>query len=157
MRAHHLLFALLIGQALHAQPGDPSVIFPILTIEPTIHHEPGRNGLSSPTVYGLTDTIVVHVTGHVKLDGSCSGSTPLYGFQRKEGDAWTDYLPPGNIQMCCGMPDAPWVQHTVGLVPARVALPAYGKPWVPGEYRVVVMLVGEKELVGPPFTVVEQP
>jgi len=35
-----------------------------------------------------------------------------------------------------------------------VARPAYGKPWKPGEYRAVVLLVGDKELVGPPFTVV---
>jgi len=156
MRPLLLLIAIVLGHAPRAQPGDPSVILPIPTIEPTIHHESRRNGPSSQTVYGLKDTIVVRVTGHVKLDGSCGGSTPLYGFQRKEGDAWTDHLPPGYIQMCCGMPSAEWFQRTVTLIPAHVALPAHGKPWVPGEYRVVVLLVGDKELVGPPFTVVAQ-
>lgn len=124
--------------------------------EPSIQHEPRRNGLSSPAVYGLSDTIVVRVTGHVKLDGSCGGSTPLYGFQRKEGDAWTYYLPPGNIQMCCGMPSAEWFQHTVALIPAHVEQHAYGKPWKPGEYRVVIALVGEQFVVGPPFRVVAE-
>jgi hypothetical protein len=52
------------------------------------------------------------------------------------------------------MPDAEWVQHTVALVPAHVAMPGRLRPWRPGEYRVVVLLVGDKELVGPAFTVV---
>ena len=154
MRPLHLLVALVLGHALSAQPGDPSVIIQALKPKPAVHHEPGRNGLSSPAVYGLTDTIVVSVTGHVKLDGNCGGSTPLYGFQRKEGDAWTDYLPPGNIQMCCGRPSAEWFPRTVALIPAHVARPAYGKPWKPGEYRVVIALVGEQFLVGPAFVVV---
>jgi len=145
----------LLTAALTAQPIDPPT-FP-RPPEPSIVHRPIRSGPPTPSFYYVTDTIVVTVTGHVKLDGSCSGGTPLYGFQRKEGDAWVDHLPPATIQMCCGMPDAQWVQHTVGLVPAHVARPAYGKPWVPGEYRVVVMLVGEKELVGPAFKVVEKP
>lgn len=154
MRSLLLLLALVIRQALSAQPGDPSFKIPALKPEPSIKHEPRRNGLFSPTVYGLTDTIVVRVTGYVKLDGNCGGSTPLYGFQRKEVDAWTEYLPPGRIQMCCGMPSAEWFQHTVALIPAHVARPAYGKPWKPGEYRVVIALVGEQFVVGPPFTVV---
>jgi hypothetical protein len=36
-----------------------------------------------------------------------------------------------------------------------VARPAYGRPWKPGEYRAVVLLVGDRELVGAPFRVVE--
>jgi len=154
MRPHLLLLALVIGQALTAQPGDPSFIIPDLKPEPTIHHEARGNGLSSPAVYGLTDTIVVSVNGHVKLDGGCGSGTPLYGFQRKEGDAWTDYLPPGNIQMCCGRSSAEWFPHTVALIPTHVARPAYGKPWKPGEYRVVIALVGEQFVVGPAFVVV---
>jgi hypothetical protein len=154
MRPLLLLSSFMVGLVLSAQPGDPSLFIPMQRPEPSIEHEPRRNGPSSPVVYGLTDTIVVRVTGHVKLDGNCGGSTPLYGFQRKEDDAWTDHLPPGRIQMCCGMPSAEWFQHTVALIPAHVARPAYGRPWVPGEYRVVIALVGDQELVGPPFTVV---
>lgn len=154
MRSPLTLLALQLASVLHAQPIDPPTFRPLP--EPSIHHRPIRSGPPTPAFYYVTDTIVVTITGHVKLDGGCSGGTPLYGFQRKEGDAWVDHLPPGNIQMCCGMPDAPWVQHTVGLVPTHVARHAYGKPWVPGEYRVVILLVGDKELVGPPFTVVER-
>ncbi len=155
MRPLFLLFALLLAPALVAQPVDWPDIH--ARLEPAIGHGHSRSGAPSAPLYHLSDTIVVRVTGHVKLDGSCSGGTPLYGFQRKEGDAWVDYLPPDRIQMCCGMPDAEWVQRTVGLVPAHVAKPAYGKPWAPGEYRAVILLVGDQELVGPPFTVVEKP
>lgn len=137
-----------------ARPGDPSCNIPALKPKPTIHHEPGRNGLSSSAFDEFTETIVVTITGHVKLDGSCSGGTPLYGFQRKEGDAWTDYLPPCNVQLCCGMPSAEWYQHTVALIPGHVAMPGRGRPWKPGEYRAVILLAGDKELVGSAFTVV---
>lgn len=113
------------------------------------------SGQPSSPLYRLSDTIVVCSTGYVKLDGSCNTSTPLFGFQRKEGHAWVAYLPPCNVQLCCGMPSAEWVQHTVGLIPRHIAKPGHGRPWKPGEYSVVVLLVGEKELVGPPFTVVE--
>ena len=136
-----------------AQPIDPPTFRP--PPEPSIGHGHTRSGTHSAPLYYLTDTIVVTITGYVKLDGSCGGGTPLYGFQRKEGEAWVDYLPPCNVQMCCGMPTAEWYQHTVGLVPAHVAMPGRLRPWKPGEYRVVVLLVGDKELVGPAFTVVE--
>jgi hypothetical protein len=152
MRPPFLLFALLLAPALVAQPVDWPDIH--ARLEPAIGHGHTRSGVPSKPLYHLSDTIVVRITGHVKLDGSCSGSTPLYGFQRKEGKEWTDYLPPCNVQLCCGMPDAEWVQHTVALVPAHVAMPGRLRPWKPGEYRVVVLLVGDKELVGPPFTVV---
>jgi hypothetical protein len=124
-------------------------------LEPSIGHARSRSGAPSAPLYYLTDTIVVRITGYVKLDGSCGGGTPLYGFQRREGDTWVDYLPPCNVQMCCGMPSAEWYQHMVGLVPAHVAQPGRGRPWKPGEYRVVVLVVGDKELVGPAFRVVE--
>ncbi|MCU0319324.1 MAG: hypothetical protein MUE88_04525 [Flavobacteriales bacterium] len=153
MRPLFQLFALLLSTALVAQPVDWPFIH--ADLEPSIGHARSRSGAPSAPLYHLSDTIVVRVTGYVKLDGSCSGGTPLYGFQRKEDDAWVDYLPPDRIQMCCGMPDAEWVQQTVALVPAHVAQPAYGKPWVPGEYRAVILLVGDQELVGPPFRVVE--
>ncbi|MBL7945719.1 MAG: hypothetical protein JNN32_06600 [Flavobacteriales bacterium] len=153
MHASFLLLILLLAPALVAQSVDGPVLE--ARLEPSISHRHTRSGRTSTPLYTLTDTIVVQVTGYVMLDGGCGSGTPLYGFQRKEGDAWVDYLPPCNVQLCCGMPSAEWVQHTVGLVPARVALPAYGKPWIPGEFRLVVLLVGDKELVGPPFTVVE--
>jgi hypothetical protein len=155
MRTPCVLFSLLFAPAFVAQPVDWPDIH--ARLEPAIGHGHTRSGVPSAPLYHLSDTIVVRITGHVKLDGSCGGGTPLYGFHRKEGDAWVDYLPPSNIQMCCGMPDAEWVQHTVGLVPAHVALPAYGKPWKPGEYRAVVLLVGDRELVGAPFRVVDDP
>jgi len=112
-------------------------------------------GSSSPAIYHLTDTIRVRITGHVKLDGGCGGSTPLYGFQRKEGDTWKEYIQPDLIQMCCGMPTAYWNAHIIALIPAHVAQPPYNKPWVPGEYRVVLALAENTEFVGPGFLVVE--
>lgn len=140
--------------ALDAQPVD----WPIqhVRLEPSIGHVHARSGKSSAPLYHLSDTIVVRITGHVKLDGSCAGGTHLYGFQRKEGDAWVDYLPPCDVQLCCGMPSSEWVQHTVCLIPQHIAMPGRGRPWKPGEYRAVVLLVGDKELVGPPFTVVDE-
>jgi hypothetical protein len=159
MRHPCVLIALLFASALVAQPVDWPFIH--AGLEPSIGHARSRSGAHSAPLYHLNDTIVVRITGHVMLDGSCSGSTPLCGFQRKEGDAWVDYLPPCNVQLCCGMPDADWVQHTVGLVPAHslsrqsgMAQPGRLRPWKPGEYRVVVLLVGDKELMGPPFRVV---
>lgn len=153
MRSLFQLFALLLSTALVAQPVDWPFIH--ARLEPSIGHARSRSGVPSAPLYHLSDTIVVRITGYVKLDGSCSGVTPLYGFQRKEGYAWVDYLPPCNVQLCCGMPDAEWVQHTVALVPAHVAMPGRLRPWKPGEYRVVVLLVGDQELMGPPFRVVE--
>ena len=153
MRHPCVLIALLFASALVAQPVDWPFIH--AGLEPSIGHARSRSGAHSAPLYCLTDTIVVRITGYVKLDGSCGGGTPLYGFQRREGDAWVDYLPPCNVQLCCGMPDAEWVQHTVGLVPAHMAQPSRGRPWKPGEYRVVVLVVGDKELVGPAFRVVE--
>lgn len=151
MRSLFLTAALILAIVLRAQPVDPP---PFITPpEPSIVHAHSRSGAPSAPLYHLTDTIMVSLTGYVKLDGSCGSRTPLYGFQRKEGKRWTDYLPPCNVQLCCGMPDR-WFQETVALIPAHVARPAYGKPWKPGEYRAVVLLVGEKELVGPAFTVV---
>ena len=151
MRSHMLLIALVSTPLLRAQPVDPR---PFITPpEPSIGHLYSRSGRPSAPLYYLTDTIEVRLIGYVKLDGSCGSDRPIYGFQRKEGNTWTDYLPPCNVQLCCGMPDR-WFQETVALIPAHVARPAYGKPWKPGEYRVVVLLVGDKELVGPPFTVV---
>jgi len=41
------------------------------------------------------------------------------------------------------------------LIPAHVAMPGRSRPWKPGEYRAVVLLAGDKELVGPAFTVVK--
>ncbi len=154
MRPPFLLFALLLAPALVAQPVDWPFVHAHL--EPSIGHARSRSGAPSAPLYHLSDTIVVRITGYVKLDGSCGGSTPLYGFQRREGDAWVDYLPPCNVQLCCGLPDR-WFQETVALIPAQVAMPRRGRPWKPGEYRVVVLLVGDKELVGPPFRVVEAP
>lgn len=151
MRSFLLALAFTPALALDAQPVDWPKIR--ARMEPAICHGHTRSGIPSAPLYHLSDTIVLTITGHVKLDGSCGGSAPLYGFQRKEGDAWVDYLPPCNVQLCCGMPSEEWVKHTVGLVPAQFARPSYGKPWVPGEYRVVIMLVGDKELVGPPFSV----
>ena len=153
MRPPFLLFALLLATAVAAQPVDRPCIH--ARLEPSIGHARSCSGAPSAPLYHLSDTIVVRITGSVKLDGSCSGGTPLYGFQRKEGDAWVDHLPPCNVLLCCGMSSAEWVQHTVGLDPAHVAIPGRGRPWKPGEYRVVVLLVGEKELMGPAFTVVE--
>ncbi len=155
MRFALLLTTLVLAPALSAQPIDPHPFQPLP--EPSIGHGHTRSGRPSAPLYYLSDTIVVHITGHVQLDGSCGGGTPLYGFQRKEGDAWVDYLPPCNVQLCCGMPSAEWFQHTVALVPLHVAMPGRLRPWKLGEYRVVVLLVGDKELVGPPFWVVEQP
>jgi hypothetical protein len=154
MRSLVLLFALVSVPMLHAQPVDAAPF--IRPPEPSIGHLHTRSGVPSAPLYHLTDTILVRLMGYVKLDGSCGSSTPLYGFQRKEGNRWTDYLPPCNVQLCCGMPDR-WFQETVALIPAHVARPAYGKPWKPGEYRAVVLLVGDKELVGPPFRVVDEP
>lgn len=154
MRFPFVLIALLLASALVGQPVDWPFVH--ANLEPSIGHARSRSGAPSAPLYHLSDTIVVRITGYVKLDGSCGGGTPLYGFQRKEGDAWVDYLPPDRIQMCCGMPDAEWVQHTVGLVPAHVAQPGRLRPWKPGDYRVVLLLVGDKELVGPPFTVVDR-
>ena len=162
MRPFHVVLAFLFAAALTAQPIDPPTFHPLP--EPSIGHARSRSGVPSAPLYQLSHTIVVRITGYVKLDGSCSGGTPLYGFQRKEGDAWVDYLPPCNVQLCCGMPSAEWYQHTVALVPARslsrqsgMAMPGRLRPWKTGEYRVVVLLVGDKELVGPPFRVVEAP
>jgi hypothetical protein len=155
MRCLFHLLVLMFAPALMAQPIDPPTFRP--PPEPSIGHGHTRSGTHSAPLYHLTDTIVVTITGYVKLDGSCSGGMPLYGFQRKEGDAWVDYLPPCNVQLCCGMPSAEWYQHTVALVPAHVAMPGRLRPWKPGEYRVVILLVGDKELVGPPFRVVEAP
>lgn len=153
MRSLFLPAALILAIVLRSQPVDPP---PFITPpEPSIGHLYSRSGRPSAPLYHLTDTIEVTLIGYVKLDGSCSSRTPLYGFQRKEGNRWTDYLPPCNVQLCCGMPDR-WFQETVALIPAHVARPAYGKPWKPGEYRAVVLLVGDKELFGPPFTVVAE-
>ena len=154
MRPFHVVLAFLFAAALTAQPIDPPTFHPLP--EPSIGHARSRSGVPSAPLYQLSDTIVVRITGYVKLDGSCSGGTPLYGFQRKEGDAWVDHLPPPQVQLCCGMPSASWYQHPVALVPAHVALPAHGKPWVPGTYRAVITLVGNTELVGAPFTVVAE-
>ncbi|MBL7982980.1 MAG: hypothetical protein JNL52_14370 [Flavobacteriales bacterium] len=151
MRSLVLLVALVLAPALRAQPVDAAPI--IRPPEPSIGHLYSRSGRPSAPLYYLTDTIEVRLIGYVKLDGSCGSDRPIYGFQRKEGNTWTDYLPPCNVQLCCGMPDR-WFQETVALIPAHVARPAYGKPWKPGEYRAVVLLVGDKELIGPPFTVV---
>jgi hypothetical protein len=160
MRSLSLLLLLLLSLGLFSQPGDPSFISRLM-LEPTIHarwepsigHAHTRSSTPSAPLYHLTDTIVVRITGDVKLDGNCSSSTPLYGFQRREGDDWVDYLPPCNVQLCCGMPHR-WFRETVALIPAHVARPAYGRPWKPGEYRAVVLLVGDRELVGPAFRVV---
>jgi hypothetical protein len=73
--------------------------------EPSIGHLYSRSGRPSAPLYYLTDTIEVRLIGYVKLDGSCGSNRPIYGFQRKEGNTWTDYLPPCNVQLCCGMPD----------------------------------------------------
>ena len=151
MRSLMLLIALVSAPLLHAQPVDAAPF--IRPPEPSIGHLYSRSGRPSAPLYYLTDTIEVTLIGYVKLDGSCASNRPIYGFQRKEGNRWTDYLPPCNVQLCCGMPDR-WFQDTVALIPAHMARPAYGKPWKPGEYRAVVLLVGDKELVGPPFTVV---
>ena len=155
MRPLLLLSSLVFGHALSAQPGDPSIFPPSPRMEPSISHRPIRSGPPTPAFYYLTDTIEVLITGYVKLDGSCSGGTPLYGFQRKEGKEWTDYLPPCNVQLCCGMPSASWYQRPIALIPAHVAMPGRSRPWKPGEYRAVVLLAGDKELVGPAFTVVK--
>ena len=153
MRSIFLALAFIPVLALNAQPVDwPNVR---ARMEPAIGHGHTRSGVPSAPLYHLSDTIEVRITGHVKLDGSCAGGTPLYGFQRKEGDAWVDYLPPCDVQLCCGMPSSEWVQYTVGLIPQHIAMPGRGRPWKPGEYRAVVLLVGDKELVGPAFTVVE--
>jgi len=151
MRSLVLLLALVPAPLLRAQPVDaaPHIHPP----EPSIGHLYSRSGRPSAPLYYLTDTIEVRLIGYVKLDGSCGSNRPIYGFQRKEGNRWTDYLPPCNVQLCCGMPDR-WFQETVAFIPAHIARPAYGKPWKPGEYRAVVLLVGDKELMGPPFTVV---
>jgi hypothetical protein len=154
MRSLLLLVALALAPILHAQPVDSAPFIP--PPESSIGHLHSRSGAPSAPLYHLTDTILVRLMGYVKLDGSCGSRTPLYGFQRKEGQEWTDYLPPCNVQLCCGLPDR-WFQESVALIPAHVARPAYGKPWVPGEYRAVVLLVGGKELVGPPFRVVDAP
>ena len=151
MRSMFIPAALALAPLLNAQPIDPPPFIP--PPEPSISLHT-RYGVPSDPLYHLTDTIVVHITGDVKLDGGCGSSTPLYGFQRREGDAWVDYLPPCNVQLCCGMPYR-WFRETVALIPAHVARPAYGRPWKPGEYRAVVLLVGDRELVGAPFRVVE--
>lgn len=149
-----IAFLWMLLTAAHAQPVD----WPDLRarLEPSIGHGYTRSGKPSAPLYHLSDTIVVRITGYVKLDGSCNASTPLFGFQSKEGSEWTDYLPPCNVQLCCGMPDAWWNQQHVALIPAQFARPGRGRPWKPGVYRVVVLLVGEEELAGPPFTVVAQ-
>lgn len=154
MRSLFLIASVVLAPILQAQPIDPPTFHPLP--EPSIGHARSRSGVPSAPLYHLNDTIVVRITGNVKLDGGCGSSTPLYGFQRREGDAWVDYLPPCNVQLCCGLPDR-WFQETVALIPAQVAMPRRGRPWKPGEYRVVVLLVGDKELVGPPFRVVEAP
>jgi|GEM_PF-3126141 len=161
MRSLFLLIPFLLATLVSAQPGDPSRFPPRLKLEPSIVHRPIRSGKPVPDTYFVSDTIVVAITGHVKLDGSCAGGTPLYGFQRKEGDAWMDYLPPCNVQLCCGMPSADWFQHTVALIPGHclsrtsgIAMPGRGRPWKPGEYRAVILLAGDKELIGSAFTVV---
>jgi len=152
MRPLLFLVVLMLPAALSAQPVDwPDIR---ARLEPSIGHLHSRSGVPSAPLYRVTDTIEVTLIGYVKLDGSCASNRPIFGFQRKEGNRWTDYLPPCNVQLCCGLPDR-WFQETVALIPAHVARPAYGKPWVPGEYRAVVLLVGGKELVGPPFRVVE--
>ena len=153
MRSLFLTATVVLAPLVHAQPVDPPPF--IKPPEPSIGHGYTRLGVSSAPIYHLTDSILVRLTGYVKLDGSCGSRTPLYGFQRKEGDTWVDYLPPCNVQLCCGMPDR-WFQETVALIPAHVARPANGRPWKPGEYRVVVLLVGDEELIGPPFTVVAE-
>lgn len=151
MRSLMLLIALVSAPLLRAQPVDP---MPFITPpEPSIGHLYSRSGRPSAPLYYLTDTIEVRLIGYVKLDGSCGSDRPIYGFHRKEGNTWKDYLPPCNVQLCCGMPDR-WFQETVALIPAHVAMPGRGRPWKPGEYRVVVLLVGDQELVGPSFTVV---
>lgn len=154
MRSLLLLLPFLLSTLVSAQPGDPSKLPPRLKLEPSILHRPIRSGKPVPDTYFVSDTIVVSITGHVKLDGSCSGGTPLYGFQRKEGDACTDYLLPPTVQLSCGKPSAEWMQHTVALIPDQIARPAYGRPWKPGEYRAVILLAGDQELVGSAFTVV---
>lgn len=153
MRSLFFSATVLLAPLLLAQPVDPP---PFITPpEPSIGHLHTRSGVPSAPIYHLTDTILVSLTGYVKLDGSCSSRTPLYGFQRKEGEVWMDYLPPCNVQLCCGMPDR-WFQETVALIPRHVAMAGRGRPWKPGEYRAVVLLVGDKELIGPPFTVVAE-
>lgn len=153
MRPLFLPAALALAPFLHAQPVDAAPF--IRPPEPSIGHLYSRSGRPSAPLYYLTDTIEVRLIGYVKLDGSCGSDRPIYGFQRKEDNRWMDYLPPCNVKLCCGMPDR-WFQETVALIPAHVARPAYGKPWKPGEYRAVVLLVGDKELVGPAFTVVQE-
>lgn len=151
MRSLVLLVALVLAPALRAQPVDAAPI--IRPPEPSIGHLYSRSGRPSAPLYYLTDTIEVTLIGYVKLDGSCGSRSPIYGFQRKEGNTWTDYLPPCHVQLCCGMHDR-WFQETVALIPAHMAMPGRGRPWKPGEYRAVVLLVGDQELVGPSFTVV---
>jgi hypothetical protein len=160
MRSLSLLL-LLISLGLFSQPGDPSFISRLM-LEPTIHarlepsigHLHSRSGVPSAPLYYVTDTILVSITGHVKLDGTCD-IMPMYGFQRKEGDVWTEYLPPPQMQFLCDEGRAEWFQHTVALIPADLAR-SLTIAWLPGEYRAVILLVGDKELLGPPFKVVER-
>jgi hypothetical protein len=152
MRFHHriIVIAAFSPSFLLAQPGPTTPL-------PTILHQPVRPGGPVRDTYLLTDTIAVRVTGHVLLDGDCGSGRPLYGFQRMEEGEWTNYLPADHIQMMCGLPSDEWVDHPVPLIPTHIARPAYGKPWKPGVYRAVILLVGHTELIGAPFTVLQGP
>ena len=74
----------------------------------------GRLGLKKAELVSVTiDSVRVLITGHVLLDGGCSGSTPIWALEMRTDSGWVERIPFNREQMDCGMPWAEWKDHAV--------------------------------------------
>lgn len=123
-------------------------------IAPVVQLAAAAPGLPIRDTLYTDDTLRVMVIGEVMVVPAFDPRVPVHGFQRKVNGEWQDLQPlPHPIRKRDRYyRDRGW--PSVGLVPAVGHRPAIGGLWAPGEYRAVVLLVGDKELVGPLFTVV---
>jgi hypothetical protein len=89
------------------------------------------------------DTIWLHISGRVMLDGGCASNRPLFGIERWTDSGWVERVPMRDVQMDRGMPWADWRDHEVMLPTLRWWIganqPAATRELKPGMYRVVLM------------------
>ncbi|MBK9176937.1 MAG: hypothetical protein IPM46_11510 [Flavobacteriales bacterium] len=138
-------------------PAAPYIPPPPMTPEQWEAEVAARPGLKEVHVKRVSaDTVWVHITGRVMLNGACGSGMPLFGVEMRTDTGWVERIPFELVQMDCGMPWADWEDHGVVLPPlrwwVRGSQPADGKELLPGSYRLVFMGANMEMVRTPPFS-----
>jgi hypothetical protein len=167
LNLHKQFYSNYIQQTEYLYPvtySKPSVVFPPYEVRgKPVNFDSIYNSRDSihfvktnKLIYHENDSLLVYVTGTVKLDGGCSNSNLIWKLEKKELDSWKTVIEQQSFVLDCGVPCVK-VHNKVFLVSFINNEKEYdakaNSTFTEGEYRITVYGANNKPKVSNSFYV----